>query len=94
MMTASTPASVTKEMRVSIENSVSLEARMNKKKRGRPVTLTMPDPISDTPESVVQALLTTPPGKASEWPYLRRHEAGSRQSDPRSAGASRPSHER
>ena len=31
-----------------------------KKKRGRPPTLTMPDPISDTPENVVQALLTTP----------------------------------
>ena len=93
MMTPSTPSSVTKEMRVSIENSVSLEERM-KKKRGRPPTLTMPDPISDTPENVVQALLTTPPRKASEWPYLRRHEAGSQQSGPRSADASRPSRER
>ena len=65
-----------------------------KKKRGRPVTLPMPDPIPDTPENVVQALLTTPPRKASEWPYLRRGEAGSRQSGPRSAGVSRPSHER
>ena len=65
-----------------------------KNKPGRPVTLTLPDPIPDTPENVVQALLTTPPRKASEWPYLRRGEAGSPQSDPRSAGASRPSRER
>lgn len=41
------------------------------KKAGRPPTLTMPEPIPDTVENVMDAILTTPPKKRSEWKYLQ-----------------------
>ena len=44
------------------------------KKRGRPVTLTMPPDIPDTPENVAKALLTTPPKKRGEWQFLKEHK--------------------
>lgn len=44
------------------------------KKRGRPPTLTMPEPIPDTLENVAKAVLNTPPKKTHEWKYLQRHK--------------------
>ena len=46
-----------------------------KRKRGRPVTLTMPESIPDTPENVAKALLSTPRKREDEWEYARRSEA-------------------
>ena len=42
----------------------------DKLKRGRP-PLKMPDPISDTLDNVLQALVTAPPKKKGEWAYLK-----------------------
>jgi hypothetical protein len=44
------------------------------KKAGRPPTLTMPEPIPDTVENVMDAILTTPPKKRSEWKYLQQQK--------------------
>ena len=49
--------------------------RKAKRKRGRPVTLTMPAPIPDTPENVARALLSTPRKREDEWEYLKGGEA-------------------
>ena len=48
-----------------------------RRKAGRPPTLTMPEPIDDTIENVMDAALTTPPKKRSEWKYLQKHKASS-----------------
>ena len=45
---------------------------LKNKRRGRPVTRTMPDPIPDTPENIMRALVGTPPKKKGEWDYLKR----------------------
>ena len=47
------------------------------KKVGRPPTLTMPEPIPDTIENVMDAVLTTPPKKRSEWKYVQRQHKSS-----------------
>ena len=47
------------------------------KKAGRPPTLTMPEPIPDTIENVMDAVLTTPPKKRNEWKYLQNKGATS-----------------
>ena len=41
------------------------------KKAGRPPTVTMPEPIPDTLENVMDAVLTTPPKKRDEWKYMQ-----------------------
>ena len=46
-----------------------------KRKRGRPSKRAMPDPIPDTPENIMLAILNTPPKSEDEWRYLR--DAGS-----------------
>ena len=46
-----------------------------KKPLGRPVKLTMPEPIADTPENVAKAILNTPPKKRDEWEYMKRAKA-------------------
>ena len=38
-------------------------------KRTRPRK--MPDPIPDTPENIMQAILNTPPKDPDEWRYLQ-----------------------
>ena len=43
-----------------------------KRPRGRPVEKKMPDPIPDTPENVMRALLETPPKRDDEWDYLKQ----------------------
>ena len=42
-----------------------------KKARGRPTEKTMPEPIPDTPENVMRAILSTPPKRQDEWKYLK-----------------------
>ena len=42
------------------------------KKAGRPPTLTIPEPIDDTIENVMDAVLGTPPKKRGEWQYLKQ----------------------
>ncbi len=41
-------------------------------KRGRPVQYAMPDPIPDTPENIMRALLSAPPRRENDWDYSRR----------------------
>ena len=38
---------------------------------GRPVEKQMPEPIPDTPENIMRALLETPPRKKDDWDYLK-----------------------
>ena len=45
------------------------------KKAGRPPTLSMPEPIDDTIENVMDAVLGTPPKKRSEWKYILNKSA-------------------
>ena len=47
-----------------------------KKTRGRPVKLTMPEPIDDTPENVARIILNTPPKKRGDWEFIKRAKAG------------------
>ncbi len=42
-----------------------------KPKRGRPVKLTMPPPIPDTPENVARTL-KGPPKPKDQWRYLKQ----------------------
>ena len=42
---------------------MSQRRKQKKRGRGRPVTKPMPEPIPDTPENVMRALLATPPRK-------------------------------
>ena len=44
------------------------------RKAGRPSTLTMPEPIPDTPENIAKAVLNTPPKKRHEWKFVQEHE--------------------
>ncbi|MDE0083054.1 MAG: hypothetical protein OXT72_10450 [Gammaproteobacteria bacterium] len=36
--------------------------------------LRMPDPIPDTPENVMRAILATPPKDDEEWDFTKGHE--------------------
>ena len=45
--------------------------------RGRPVEYKMPEPIPDTPENILKAVLATPPKKHEEWGHIREREARS-----------------
>ena len=54
------------------------------RKAGRPPTLTMPEPIDDTPENVAEAILTTKPKKRNEWRFMQqkaqqRHHAATQE---------------
>ncbi len=44
------------------------------RKAGRPPTLTMPEPIPDTPENIAKAVLDTPPKKRHEWKFIQQHK--------------------
>ena len=46
-------------------------ASSEKRKRGRPRTHPLPDPIPDTPENVARILMNTKPKSESEWQYLK-----------------------
>ncbi len=43
-----------------------------KRPRGRPVEKEWPDPIPDSPENIMRAILATPPKRDDEWDYLKR----------------------
>jgi hypothetical protein len=40
----------------------------------------MPDPIPDTPENVIDAVLSTPPRKRGEWKFMKRKQPSSERS--------------
>ena len=42
----------------------------SKRQRGRSSKRTMPEPIPDTPENIMRAILDTPPKRDDEWRYL------------------------
>ena len=42
-----------------------------KPKRGRPVKYPLPEPIPDTPENILRAVLATPNKRDDEWEYLK-----------------------
>ena len=43
--------------------------------RGRPPSLEWPEPIDDTPENIMKAVVNTPPKADDEWRYLQDHES-------------------
>ena len=45
--------------------------RPKEETRGRPGR-PMPEQIPDTPESIMQALVSTPPKKRTEWDFLKQ----------------------
>ena len=49
---------------------------IKKRNRRRPAKRTMPEPIPDTPENIMKAVLDTPPKRADEWRYLKDERAG------------------
>ena len=60
---------------------MSSMAKQEARKAGRP-PLAMPEPISDTPENVAKAILSTPSKKRGDWKFMREHKAGKRPSQP------------
>ena len=42
-----------------------------KRPRGRPEEKEWPEPIPDTPENIMRAILATPPKREDEWEYLK-----------------------
>ncbi len=52
-----------------------------KRGRGRPVELSMPEPIPDTPENIARACMVAPPKRS--WDYMRGHGPGRRSAKPR-----------
>ena len=47
-----------------------------KSKRERRAKRTMPEPIDDSPENIMRAVVSTPPKKPEEWRHLRDAEPG------------------
>ena len=54
--------------------TMSQEQPEPKRKRGRPVKYTMPEPIPDTAENIAKAILFTPPKKPNDWKFMREFE--------------------
>ena len=50
---------------------MSKDKSESKRKRGRPVKYTMPEPIPDTPENIAKAILSTPPKKPQDWKFMQ-----------------------
>ena len=44
--------------------------------RGRRAERTMPEPILDTPENIMKAIVNTPPKADDEWRYLQSADGG------------------
>lgn len=51
-----------------------MQPQRKKRKVGRP-PMRMPDPIPDTPENVIDAVLNTPPRKRDEWKFVQEKRA-------------------
>ena len=47
-----------------------------KRKRGRAVKRTLPEPIPDSPENIMRAIVSTPPKADDEWRYLSDSDDG------------------
>ena len=45
-----------------------------KRPKGRPVKLTMPSPIPDSPENVARALMSTPYTPYAEWEFVKEQK--------------------
>ncbi len=45
-----------------------------KRKRGRTPKRAMPEPIPDTPENIMRAIVNTPLKRDDEWRYLQDDE--------------------
>jgi len=43
-----------------------------KQPRGRPIKYPVPEPIPDTPENVMRALLGAAPRLENDWDYIKR----------------------
>ena len=54
----------------------SMPGKRAEKPRGRPVEYPMPEPIPDTPENIMKALLNTPRRKREEWRFVQEREGG------------------
>ena len=50
---------------------MSTKRKQQKRGRGRPVTRPEPERIPDTVESVLRAVLATPPRRPGGWKYLK-----------------------
>ena len=50
-------------------NSIAKTENPKRKKTGRPPK-PMPEPIPDTPENILRALMNAPPKKEKDWKYL------------------------
>ena len=48
------------------------------RKRGRPVEKPELDPIPDSPENVLRALVMAPPRAEDDWDYLKRSSLSNR----------------
>ena len=42
-----------------------------RRKRGRQAKRRMPEPIDDSPENIMRAVVSTPPKKSEEWRHLQ-----------------------
>ena len=51
-----------------------------KKKRGRPVTRTMPEPIPDTPENIAGIFMNSPVVPKGGWRFLKDRKAKTKRS--------------
>jgi len=50
-------------------------ANNKKRGRGRPVKYPMPEPIPDTPENIMKAILRTPPTPKKRWKFMKTGRA-------------------
>ena len=48
---------------------------LKKKRRGRPVTRTMPEPIPDTPENIARIFMNSPKVPEGGWQFLKGQKA-------------------
>lgn len=58
--------------RLNQERLMPEDRKPSKRKHGRPVEYPMPEPITDTLENVLKALVTSPPKKHGEWDFLKK----------------------
>ena len=57
---------------------MSKDKSESKRKRGRPVKYTMPDPIDATPEEVAQVLMRIPPRKTKDRKFMKDFKGDTR----------------
>ena len=52
-----------------------MKRKERKKKRGRPVTHVMPEPIPDTPENIARIFMNSPVVPKGGWRFLKDQKA-------------------